>query len=377
MTDYSATSRARLATRLAFFSAGFAMACCAPLFPFVKANVGASEGQFGLLLLFLGLGSVIAMPVTGIIAARYGAASMVRLGGGGMAMSLPFVGLADSGTALAIVLFLFGASLGTIDVAMNVHGAEIEIRERRPLMSGFHAQFSIGGFCGAALMTALLSLGVSVIYALVLGAAVVLVAVVLTATRLLQVSGAAPEALAFPRGIVLLLAALAAITFLAEGAVLDWGALLIVERDLASVQNAGMGYILFSVAMVAARLTGDRIVAALGEFYVLVFGGILAIAGVAVILLSPWPVVALTGFILIGLGAANIVPVVFSIAGRQTIMPAGLAIASVTTTGYAGILLGPTLIGFAAQQISLPNAFWILVVLLAIIPLTARAAVKA
>jgi MFS family permease len=226
-------------------------------------------------------------------------------------------------------------------------------------------------------MTALLSLGVSVIYALVLGAAVVLVAVVLTATRLLQVSGAAPEALAFPRGIVLLLAALAAITFLAEGAVLDWGALLIVERDLASVQNAGMGYILFSVAMVAARLTGDRIVAALGEFYVLVFGGILAIAGVAVILLSPWPVVALTGFILIGLGAANIVPVVFSIAGRQTIMPAGLAIASVTTTGYAGILLGPTLIGFAAQQISLPNAFWILVVLLAIIPLTARAAVKA
>ncbi|MEP6067001.1 MAG: MFS transporter, partial [Paracoccaceae bacterium] len=177
---------------------------------------------------------------------------------------------------------------------------------------------------------------------------------------------------AFPRGIVLLLAALAGVTFLVEGAILDWGALLLVNRDLVQLENAGVGYILFSIAMVVARLTGDRTVAALGQYRVLVYGGIATMVGVAVVLVSPWPLIALSGFILIGLGAANLVPIVFSAAGRQSVMPAGLAVASVTTTGYAGILVGPALVGFTADATTLPTAFWVLAILMAIVPLTAR-----
>lgn len=376
MTDFSPTAPARLATRLAFFAAGFSMACCAPLFPFIKANVGADEGQFGLLLLCLGLGSIIAMPVTGIIAARSGAKPMVLLGGFGLVAFLPVLAIAGSPLALGATLFFFGASLGTIDVAMNVHGAEVEGQEKRPLMSNFHAQFSIGGFFGASLMTLLLSLKVSVMSAALIGAAVALAAMLLTRSRLLSVSGGEPEPFAFPRGIVLLLAVLAAVTFLIEGAVLDWGALLIIDRQLAAAQSAGIGYILFSVAMVIARLTGDYIVAKLGEFKVLVVGGLLTILGVAFVLISPWPTVALSGFALIGLGAANLVPIVFSAAGRQKIMPASLAVASVTTTGYAGILMGPALIGFAADATSLPAAFWLLALLMALVPLTARYVVR-
>ena len=372
MTDYASTAPARLATRLAFFAAGFAMACCAPLFPFIKANVGADEGQFGLLLLCLGIGSIVAMPITGVVSARHGARPMVLLGGFGLVAVLPILAMSATPIMLGASLFFFGASLGTIDVAMNVHGAEIEGQEKRPLMSNFHAQFSIGGFFGAGLMTLLLSVGLPFAIAAFIGAAVALCAVLLARPRLLAASGATPEPFAFPHGIVLLLAVLAGVTFLVEGAVLDWGALLLVDRELVNLENAGVGYILFSVAMVIARLTGDRTVAALGQFRVLVYGGIATMVGVAIVLISPWPLAALSGFILIGLGAANLVPIVFSAAGRQSVMPAGLAVASVTTTGYAGILIGPALVGFTADATTLPTAFWVLAVLMATVPLTAR-----
>lgn len=376
MTDYSSTAPARLATRLAFFVAGFSMACCAPLFPFIKARVGADESQFGILLLCLGLGSIIAMPVTGIIATRSGAKPMVLLGGFGLVVFLPVLAMAATPLALGAAIFLFGASLGTVDVAMNVHGIEVEGQEKRPLMSNFHAQFSLGGLFGAGLMTLLLSLNVSVMNSALIGAAVALCGMLLAGPRLLSVSSGTPEPFALPRGSVMLLAILAAITFLVEGAVLDWGALLIIERQLTDAQSAGVGYILFSVAMVIARLTGDRIVAALGEFWVLVLGGLLTILGLATVLVSAWPLVALAGFVLIGLGAANLVPIVFSAAGRQKVMPAGLAVASVTTTGYVGILVGPALVGFAAGATSLPTAFWLLALFMAIVPLTARIVVS-
>ncbi|MEO9514780.1 MAG: MFS transporter [Paracoccaceae bacterium] len=372
MTDHASTAPARLATRLAFFAAGFAMACCAPLFPFIKANVGADEGQFGLLLLCLGIGSMVAMPITGVVSARRGARPMVLLGGFGLVAVLPILALSATPLMLGASLFFFGASLGTIDVAMNVHGAEIEGQEKRPLMSNFHAQFSIGGFFGAGLMTLLLSVGLPFAIAAFIGAAVALCALVLARPRLLAVSGATPEPFAFPHGIVLLLAVLAGVTFLVEGAILDWGALLLVDRELVNLENAGVGYIIFSVAMVVARLTGDRTVAAIGQYRVLVYGGVATMVGVAVVLVSPWPLIALSGFILIGLGAANLVPIVFSAAGRQSVMPAGLAVASVTTTGYTGILIGPALVGFTADATTLPTAFWALVVLMAIVPLTAR-----
>ncbi len=374
--DLSATAPARLATRLSFFAAGYGYACWAPLIPYVKANVGADEAQFGLLLLCLGLGSVLAMPVTGWIATRHGSRSMVLLGGFGMVAILPLLALAAHGYALALVLFLFGASIGTLDVAMNVHGAEVERREKRALMSGFHAQFSIGNFAGAGTMTVLLSLGLSAAISALVGAGLSLLVLVLTGPRLLRARGGTSDTFALPRGLVLVLAILAAIAFLVEGAVLDWSALLIIQRDLASTQAAGIGFMLFSAAMVTARLTGDRLVQRLGDQRILVGGGLLTCFGIAVVLLAPWPLLALAGFVLVGLGAANIVPVLFSIAGRQTIMPAGLAIAAVTTTGYAGVLLGPALIGFAAHETSLSAAFWILAILMIAVPLTASRIVR-
>ena len=133
------------------------------------------------------------MPITGVVSARHGARPMVLLGGFGLVAVLPILAMSTTPIMLGASLFFFGASLGTIDVAMNVHGAEIEGQEKRPLMSNFHAQFSIGGFFGAGLMTLLLSVGLSFAIAAFIGAAVTLCALLLARPRLLAVSGATPE----------------------------------------------------------------------------------------------------------------------------------------------------------------------------------------
>jgi len=367
----------RLATRLSFLAAGFVMACWAPLVPFAKARVGVDDAQLGLLLLCLGIGSIIAMPLTGWLSARFGSKPMILCGGVGAALMLALLATTGSAWGLAATLLGFGASLGTIDVAMNIHAVEVEQAGERPMMSGFHALFSIGGFAGSGGMTLLLSTGAAPLTGALCAAAMTVAALGLAWPRLLVARGGKPIPLVAPRGVVLLLAGLAAATFLVEGALLDWSALLIVGAQLASVAQGGVGYMVFSIAMTIGRLTGDRIVARAGNANVLAGGGLLAVAGFALLLTAPTAAIAMLGFLLIGFGASNIVPVLFSLTGRQTVMPAALAVAALTTTGYAGILAGPAVIGFVSEAIGLKSAFWLLAALMALVPIFARRAAKA
>lgn len=367
----------RLATRLSFLVAGFGMACWAPLVPFAKERLAVDDGVLGLLLLCLGIGSVAAMLLTGILSARYGSKPIIIAGGLGLAAILPFLTLASTPVTLAVTLLAFGAALGSIDVAMNIHAVEVERAAPQPLMSGFHAHFSIGGFIGSAVMTALLSLHVDALMSSLICSALMVIAMLIAWPRLLQ-SAQAQEGPLFvlPHGIVLLLAALAAITFLVEGALLDWGALLIVGAGLVKDAQGGIGYMLFSIAMTVGRLGGDAFTARVGDRATLVFGSLLAIAGFVVLLLAPVAALAMIGFILIGLGASNLVPVLFRGAGSQTVMPTGLAVASITTAGYAGVLLGPAGIGFIAEIAGLATAFAMLAALMATVTLSARVVTK-
>lgn len=214
----------RLATRLAFVAAGFAMASWAPLVPFAKRNVGVDEAGLGLLLLCLGVGSVLAMPLTGALCARIGTRPVIVAGGLGLVAALPLLVLAPGAGLLGLVLMLFGAALGAMDVAMNIHAVEVERDAPQPLMSGFHAMFSIGGFAGAGGVTALLAGGLGPVPAALAASLVTLAAVLLAGPRLLVARAAeAPQPFAWPRGIVLGLALLASVAFLVEGAMLDWG----------------------------------------------------------------------------------------------------------------------------------------------------------
>lgn len=363
----------RLATRLSFLVAGFGIACWAPLAPFVKQRLAVDDGTLGLLMLCIGIGSVVAMLLTGPLSSRYGSKPIILAGGFGLAVILPVLSVAATPPTVALALLAFGASLGSIDVAMNVHAVEVERAADKPLMSGFHALFSIGGFAGSTLMTLLLSLRVAPLGGTLFCSAIMMAATALAWPRLMTgAQGERGVLFVTPRGIVLLLAGLAAASFLAEGAILDWSALLITDAGLVTATKGGVGYMFFAIAMTAGRLVGDRITARIGDRSTLFWGGALAIAGFVLLLTAPLAAVAMAGFLLIGLGASNIVPVLFRNAGSQKTMPSALAIGAITTAGYAGILVGPAAIGFVSKAVGLHAAFWMVAALLCLAPLTAR-----
>lgn len=374
MIDTPAT---RLATRLSFFAAGFGASCWAPLVPYAKTRLAIDDGTLGLLLLCLGVGSILIMPATGGLVGRFGSRAVILAGGLGYTIALPGLALGPGVTTVAAALLLFGASLGAMDVAMNVHAVEVERGSAEPLMSGFHGLFSFGGVAGAGSFTALLAAGASLGAAAAVGVSIVIASLAVAAPRYLETRvGSTAPFFVRPKGLVLLLGVLAFVAFLVEGAILDWSALLMTTHQRVPPAQAGVAYAVFSVAMTIGRLTGDRVVAALGGRRVLVLGGLTTAAGLVVVLQATWSIVALGGFLLVGLGASNIVPVLFTAAGRQTTMPSGLAIASMTAIGYAGILAGPAAMGFIAEAWSLPAAFAMLAALMLVVPACARTATR-
>lgn len=370
-------ARERIATRIAFFIGGFAISAWAPLIPFAKRKLALDDGQLGLMLLCLGVGSVLMMPLAGGLAARFGCRRMILVAGAMICLCMPALMLAPSIPVLALVLAVFGASMGVLDVVMNVQAVIVERDSGRAMMSGFHGMYSVGGIAGAGGVAGALTLGASPLLAI--GGMAIVAALLLAASRRgLLVEGGDGDHPAFvlPRGRVLLIGAVCFAMFLSEGAVLDWSAVFLTSMRNADPATAGFGYVAFAVTMTIGRLTGDRIVQALGAFRVVVCGALVAASGFALAIFVPSSLAGLAGFALVGAGAANVVPVMFSAAGRQRGMPTHLAVAAVTTMGYAGVLLGPAALGFIAKGTSLAAALGLLVVLLVAVSLVARVATR-
>ncbi|KAB8043921.1 MFS transporter [Janthinobacterium aquaticum] len=363
------------ATRLVFFVAGLAMAAWAPLVPYAKARLQLDEATLGVLLLCLGAGSLCAMPFTGMLASRFGCRRVILCAGAVLVAVLPGLALSATPLQLGLVLLMFGAAMGTFDVAINIQAVIIEKANGGAMMSGFHGMFSVGGFAGAACMALLLWLGLSPAWSCVV--VIVLLALLLAAAQahLLPTASDSQEKtplFVMPHGAVIFIGLLCFITFLAEGAILDWSALFLTTTRGVDPAQGGLGYAAFAIAMTIGRFTGDKVVARFGGRRVLALGGLCAAAGFFLTVVAPNAGVALAGFVLVGLGAANIVPVLFTAAGKQTAMPASLAIAAITTIGYAGILAGPAVIGFVAHGTSLNLAFGMLGASLLLVAASAR-----
>jgi predicted MFS family arabinose efflux permease len=352
-------------TRGVFFVVGFASAAWAALVPFAKARAGIDAGALGLLLLCLGVGSIVAMPPAGALAARFGCRCIIMASGVLLCVTLPLLAALSDPLLLAAALFAFGAGLGTADVTMNLQAIIVERASGRSMMSGFHGLFSLGGIIGAASMTGLLGAGVSTFAATSCVAAGMLAALAATAPHLLPYAGRGEGPIfAFPRGVVLLLGALCFVAFLAEGAMLDWGAVFLTAVRGMKADYGGLGYAAFSLTMTIGRLTGDRAVRWRGGASVVTFGGLCAAVGFALATLVPDWQRALFGYALVGVGCSNIVPVLYTGVGRQADMPEHIAVPAITTFGYAGILAGPAAIGLVAHLANLSAAFLIIAVLL-------------
>lgn len=359
--------RARAATTAVFFGCGAGYGAWAACIPAVQAGLDLSDAWLGLGLLGVAGGSILFMPAAGWLCARSGAGAVMLASGALFALTLPLPALAPSFWALVAASFLLGAANGTMDVSMNAHAAAVERDWGGAIMSSFHAGFSLGGLFGVAAAGWLLGAGLGATACL--WAAAGLVGALVAAAGFgagAGGSGARGEArrgFVLPGRRVLGLGALAGSVFLLEGSVADWSGVFLGRELGASPGAAAGGFAAFSATMVAGRLAGDRVVRALGGAVVLRLGAGLAAAGMALVLVAQAPWAAAAGFGLVGLGAANVVPVLFSRAGEQG--PAALA--AVASMGYAGFLLGPPAIGFVAEAVGLRAALGV--------PLLAAAAV--
>ncbi|HKS12575.1 MAG TPA: MFS transporter [Pseudomonas sp.] len=353
-TTLQSSSAEVASTRLVFFIAGFCLASWAPLVPLLKVRAVLDEGVLGLLLLGLGIGSILAMPIAGGLVSRWGCRRVIVSGTLVLLAMLPLLATLSSVTLLLPALIIFGIGMGALDCAMNIQAVEVNAQSPKPIMSSFHGLFSLGGILGALSMTAMLKLGFTPLHAVLSVVGVSLVALYRSLPGLLQAGEKQSAPLfAIPRGEVLFLGALCFIVFLAEGAMLDWSGLYLVSHQHLQPELAGLAYATFAAAMTAGRLLGDRIVAAAGRRRVVGAGGALAAAGMLVSLATDTWGISLVGYGLIGLGCANIVPVLFAAVADQQSMPKAVAIPAMTTVGYAGVLVGPAFIGFVAHLSSL------------------------
>ena len=348
----------QMSTRLAYLIAGVGIAAWAPLVPYAKARANLDEGTLGLLLLCLGVGSILAMPISGALAARFGCRRVLSGGTILVCLALPLLATMTSLPWLVAALFLFGAGLGTVDSTVNLQAVIVERASGKTMMSGFHGMFSLGGIVGAAGVSALLGLGLSPLGATLVVNALLLVALFKAAPHLLPYgSESSGPAFAIPHGVVLFIGILCFIVFLAEGAVLDWSAVFLTTERGVETAYAGLGYAAFALTMTVGRLTGDSVVRRLGPKRIIIYGGTLAATGFLLATLAPMWQAALLGYALVGAGCSNIVPVLYTAVGKQTLMPEAIAVPAITTIGYADILAGPALIGFVAHGSSLSVAF--------------------
>ena len=360
-------------TRLLFLLAGFSAAAWASLVPVAKAATGVNEGQLGLVLLCLGIGSLLAIPVSGVVSNRHGCRKVLMVCGVALCACLPLLASVQNVFTLAAALFFFGAMIGTFDCVMNIQAVIVERDSKRPLMSGFHGFYSLGGLLGAATTSTIMDLGVSP-FATVSAIALAGVLLLMVIRRHVLPYGNPAEGppFALPRGEVLFLGMLCMTVFLVEGSMMDWSAVMLTENHGMPVAQAGYGFAAFSLTMTFGRLTGDRIVARVGRRSVVTVGGLLAMGGILLATLVPLWQAALLGYAMVGLGCSNIVPVLFTAVGRQTSMPQSVAVPAMSTLGYAGVLAGPAAIGFIAHHSSLPMAFLLVAALILFVAISGR-----
>jgi MFS family permease len=362
-----ALRRARFAVVVAFLVSGAGFASWAARIPAVKDQVGLSTGELGIALLGPAIGSLALMPLAGVLMVRHGSRVVTRATLVLCCVALPLPALAPSLPLLLAALVLLGAGNGALDVAMNGQAVAVERRYGRPLLAGFHGIWSLGSLGGALAGGVAAAVGLAPLPHLTLAAALLL-AVGVAATRWLLPAASDREArgslrLARPSRTLALLGAIAFCGLLCEGASYDWSAVYLRDSLGSSEGLAVSGYIAFSLTMTGGRLVGDAVRARVGSRLLLGAAAAVAAAGFGTGIALADPVAAVAGFALLGAGLSCLVPIVLSAAGEATGLPAGAAIAAISTVGYLGFIVGPPLIGGLGELLTLPAALGVVVAL--------------
>ncbi len=358
--------RARYAVAAVFAVHGAVTGSFATRVPWIQDHAAVSAGQLGLALAFPALGASLAMPLAGRISHRFGARNALRGLIALWSLSLVLPSLAPNLLTLCLALFVYGATAGMADVAMNALGVDVENRLGRSIMSGLHGLWSAGALIGSAAGTLAAHLGADARLHHVLAAGVLTALGVASCAWVLDLQPGEdeepPPRFALPPRSALLIGAVGFCAVFAEGASLDWSAVYLRDRLEASPGLAAACTTGFTLTMAIARLVGDKVVDRYGSVRTVRVGGVLATAGGLLIVLASHPAAAMAGFALMGLGIAVVVPLCFAAAGRSGPNPS-LAIAGVATITYTSGLVAPSAIGGIAEATSLTVSFGLVTVL--------------
>lgn len=359
------TARTRWATRGLFFASGFIFATWGVHIPTVKAHYGVDEAALGLAMLAAGVGALLGLTRAGQWIGRHGARRVSAVCGVVYALLLAGLIAMPNYAALLALLAIFGVVTSVFDVAINTEASQLELHGNQTLMSGMHGMFSLGGMAGAVTGGAALAAGLQPQHHLVLVAAAMALTVAVSSTAMLPreatASAGGDHGFRLPRGALAVLGVLAALGLIAEGAIYDWSVLYLQQELGSPQQQAALAYASFSAAMAATRFGGDALRARLAPAVLLRASALVAAASMALVLFTATPWIALLGFAGVGIGFANVVPILFSASARVPGVDPARGIAAVSALAYLGFMGGPPLIGLLARLSSLTAALCVVV----------------
>jgi MFS family permease len=348
----------RIAVNAAFFINGFILGNWQARLPRIQEIYNADQGTISLVLLAEAIGAVVAMPFTGWIIMRNGSRRITLFSAFMYSAIIAFIPFMGSIPALFALYTLMGIITGVFDVAMNSQAVMVEQQYTRPIMTSFHAFFSIGMALGGWCAAFFASLQVDLAYHLLsVGGAAVIIAVWTSRYLIRDKPTIKPSSdqplFRLPSAALIGIGVITLCCMLGEGAMANWSVNYMENIAKASVTLAPIAISAFATAMTLGRLFGDRVRALIGDQKLIVLGSAVATAGILITLIFPFPYSSIAGFFFVGLGLSTIVPIAYSIAGNAKGLPHGVGLAMVTTVGYSGFLFGPPIIGFLADWQSL------------------------
>ncbi|MEO8823976.1 MAG: MFS transporter [Ginsengibacter sp.] len=358
--------RYRIATSVFFFIAGLTFATWASRIPAIQAKLHLTDAGLGGVLFSLPAGLMMSLPLSGWLVSRYGSKSMMITGALFYPAILLLLASANSVFYLSMALFLFGVLGNLLNIAMNTQAVGVERLYGRSVMASFHGLWSLAGFSGALIGTLFVSQGFSpfIHFTIVAALAAVLLLLFFKNTLPEDTGNGQPQKLFVkPDKAILLLGMIAFCTLLVEGAMSDWSGIYYKNIVKAPASMITLGYVAFTAMMALGRFLGDGLVTKVGVKSMLQISGTMITSGLLLSVFFPNIITATLGFLLVGFGVSSVVPIVYGLAGKSKTMSPGTALASVSTIGFLGFLIGPPVIGFIAQAISLRWSFTLIGIL--------------
>jgi MFS family permease len=353
----------RIALAFFFFLSGLRFASWASRIPDIQAQLHLSDAELGSVLFALPAGSISGLPISGNLVARFGSKKILLISAILFPISMIGLGLANNGIALAIQLYIFGITGNLMNIAVNTQAVALEALYARSIMASFHGLWSLGGFSGAFIGTIMVSAHVNHLQHFIWISVVGLILAFFIHPFTLRKESKPQKRGSFfvkPDLYLLTIGFIAFGSMVCEGTMFDWSGVYFVKVLKASTHLRTLGYISFMSAMATGRFIGDKLITQFGPKKVLQSSGVVIASGLLLAVVFPYLVTATMGFLLVGFGVSSIVPLCYAMAGKSKKKAPSLAIASVSSIGFIGFLMGPPLIGYIAQAVSLRLSFTVI-----------------